>query len=64
MSDLGNKDIDGYVRVIVGSYLKGVKTRPEDEAMLKTGVALVINLLQNINDIANCAIEANDRANR
>ncbi len=64
MSNLGNRDIEGYVLSIVGSYLKGVKTTPKDEAVIKAGVALVTNLLQNINDIAYCAVEANDRANR
>ena len=38
------------------SYLQSVKTRPQDKPVIEAGVELVINLLQNINDIANSAL--------
>jgi hypothetical protein len=62
--NLGNNDIDARVRILVGSYLKGVKVREEDEPVIQAGMELAINFLQNINDIAYCAVNAYDRANR
>ena len=64
MSDLGNRDIEGLVLVVAGSLLKDTKIKPGDEIAIKAVVSLVTNLLQNINDLAYCAIEANERANR
>lgn len=49
---MNDKDIESRVAIIVGAYLKGVKTKPEDEAVIKAGVDLITNLLININDIA------------
>lgn len=61
---LGNRDIEGNVMILVGAYLKGQRVKPEDEAAIKAGVDLVVNLLQNINDIAYRAVSADQRANR
>jgi hypothetical protein len=61
---LGNQDIDGYVHVIVGALLRDAKVLPKDEPTIKAATEIVVNLLQNINDIAFCAIDAYDRANR
>lgn len=58
---LDNNMIDGHVRTIVAAYLKDSPIKPKDEAVLKAGVELVINLLQNINDIAYCAVTANEK---
>lgn len=52
MSNLSSQQIDEHVRTIVASYLKDVRVRPQDEPVIKAGTELVINLLQNINDIA------------
>ncbi len=59
---LGNGDIEGNIMVLVGAYLKGQRVKPEDEVAIKAGVALAVNLLQNINDIAYCAVNADQRA--
>ena len=63
---LENKDIEKCVKTLVAAYLIETKTKvaSKDEAVLKAGVDLVINLLQNINDIAYCAVSADERANR
>ena len=53
---LSNEEIEDRVKVLADSYLQGVKTRPQDKPVIEAGVELVINLLQNINDIANSAL--------
>ena len=58
---LGNDEIDKHVRRIVGFALKDVATKPQDEVCIQAGVELMINLLQNINDIAYCAVSADQR---
>lgn len=54
MSNLNNAHIDKHVRTIAAAYLQGVKTRPQDEPVIRAGVELLINFLQNINSIADC----------
>jgi len=61
---LGNQDIDKHVRLIATALLKDTKVRPVDEPLIRAGVELVINLLQNINDIAYCAVSADQRTNQ
>jgi len=56
MSNLRNDHIDAHVRTIAAALLKDAKVRPTDEPVIKAGVELVINLLQNLNDIADCAV--------
>jgi hypothetical protein len=58
---LPNDEIDRHVRRVFGLFLKDVATKPQDEACIQAGVELVINLLQNINDIAYCAVSADQR---
>lgn len=58
---LGNDEIAANVRTILDAYLKGIKTRPEDKVIIEAGVSLVTNLLQNINDLAFCALNADQR---
>jgi hypothetical protein len=51
---LGNIDIEGNVNALIGAWLKKSKKElTDDETVLVRAAAdLVINLLQNINDIA------------
>ncbi len=49
---MNNKEIDSRVRILVGAYLKDSKIRAEDEPVIQAGMELVINILQNLNDIA------------
>jgi len=49
---MNNKEIDSRVRILVGAYLKDNKIRKEDEPVIQAGMELVINILQNLNDIA------------
>jgi hypothetical protein len=55
---LPNDVIDSHVRAIAAALLKDTKVRPVDEPIIRAGVELISNLLQNINDIAYCAISA------
>jgi hypothetical protein len=57
---LTNDEIAEHVEMLVGEYTKGFKMRPQDKPVLQAGVELVINLLQNINDIAAHAVEAKE----
>jgi hypothetical protein len=52
MSNLENQHIDKHVRTIVAALLKDSKVLPKDEPVIRAGVELIINFLQNINDIA------------
>ena len=58
---MNNKEIDSRVRILVGAYLKDSKIRKEDEPVIQAGMELVINLLQNLNDIACYARSGNKR---
>lgn len=61
---LRNQDIDTHVRLLVAAFItqSGAKVRPQEERLVVAGTELVINLLQNINDIAYCAVCADQRA--
>jgi len=50
---LTNEQIRDRVFAILNAVPKDPKLKPEDEVAILAGVDLVINLLQNINDIAN-----------
>lgn len=52
MTILNNRQIDQNVRRIAGLLLKDYHPKPHEEECIRAGVDLVINLLQNINDIA------------
>lgn len=49
---LDNNAIDERVRRVVGMLLKDVHPKPHEEACIQAGVELLVNLLQNVNDIA------------
>ena len=61
---LDNDQIEAAVRRVTGILLKDHHPKPHEEECIQAGVSLVINLLQNINDIAYCAINADQRADR
>lgn len=52
MSLLTNDDIRQNAKTLVDAYLKGIKVKEEDKPVIEAGVALITNLLENINDIA------------
>jgi hypothetical protein len=61
MSLLDNDEIATRVDFLVKTYTKSFKMRPQDEPVLQAGVDLLVNLLQNINDLA---YDANQREAR
>lgn len=52
---LSNVQIGEKVTIVVAALLKDTKLRDEDKPVVKAGVDLIINLLCNINDIANAS---------
>jgi hypothetical protein len=64
MTLLTNDDIELRVKTLADAFLKSVKTKPGDEAIVTAGVSLIVNLLQNINEIAYCMDEENARRDR
>lgn len=60
---LDNDQIAAHAKTILGDLVKGAKL-PKDIEVIEAAVALVVNLLQNINDIAYCAVNADQRADR
>ena len=50
---LSNVQIGEKVTIVVAALLKDTELRDEDKPVVKAGVDLIINLLCNINDIAN-----------
>lgn len=50
---LTNQDIEVRVMDILNAIPKESKIKPADEKAIMSGVILLINLLQNINTIAN-----------
>ncbi len=48
-----NEQIADKIYLIIHAYLKGVKTKPEDQPIVQAGADLIINFIQNINTIAN-----------
>lgn len=62
MSLLDNNEIATRVDFLVSEYTKGIKMRPQDELVLRAGVDLLTNLLQNINDLAYAANQREARS--
>lgn len=58
MPMLNNDEIEGHVKFLVRQYVKDqrIKTTDSELATMNSCVALVVNFLQNINDIANRTI--------
>lgn len=59
-----NDEIEAAVKRVVGLALKDHHPSPIEEECIQVGTKLIINLLQNINDIAFCALKAHQRADR
>jgi hypothetical protein len=60
---MDNDQIAGNVNHIVDVFFKELKKKPntEDEKFIRSAIDLVINLLQNINDIAHSLREIEER---
>lgn len=61
---MGNDEIEIAVKRIAGLILRDHHPKPIEEECIQAGVKLITNLLQNINDIAFCAVNADQRANQ
>lgn len=67
MSFLGNDDIERNVRVLTDAFVISLypkKLSASEEQYVKMGSDLLINLLQNLNDIAYFAQCEEDRRSR
>jgi hypothetical protein len=51
MMMLPTNEIKPKVDLIIGTYLKGVKTRPEDQAVIEAATALVTSTLEAFHDL-------------
>lgn len=49
---LDDDKIDENVRVLVGALLKGIAVTKDQQVQIHAAADLVVNLLQNINDLA------------
>lgn len=64
MMKLSNEGIEANVKTIVHAYLQSAKVRPEDKPVIDASVALITNILVNLNDLAWTAVETYDDKTR
>jgi hypothetical protein len=64
---MGNDEIEVHVNLIVRTFIQETIDKPtteKDKMLVAAGTRLIINVLQNLNDLAYCAMEEENRKSR